>query len=1049
MRTKDDVHTVGRGRKTFIFAVFLALFAVFSVTFCACDDIENKILSVNYTITFVLNNGEQDVVWNADTDACPLDMVDGVPTPKNGDKVFGGWYCDKTLETPFEFDFENIFLADSFTIYAKWLEKNNFEGLVFEDTIITYDGNPHTIVVSNLPEGATVTYVGEIQFVNVGEYEIEAVVKKDGYNDMSLTATLTINKAKIEGVTFEDKTVEWDGEAHSIEVSGLPKGVKVEYTNNSQSAVGVYEVCASFEVGDNYLPLEDMSATLTILQKFCKVTFVVGDKQTVVDIPYGNTIANRPTIDEKDGYQASWNVDVSTEIRDDMTISAVYVPIEYKIEFDLCGGEGEIESITYTIESEDIILDSISRKGYEFCGWYQNSNYLGNAVERIEHGSFGNVKLYAKWKPIEYSITYILNVDGALNAESNPQSYTVESDIITLSAPSVLGHIFVGWYSDEQFENKVDCIDPSSLDGDITLYARWEKEEYNITYILKGGVNDSRNPATYVYHEDCALFAPTREHYDFLGWFIEDGRNVENLIDSMGDVVLTAEWSPTVYHINYDLADGVNDDRNKLSYTIEDNNFSLYPATRAHYEFVGWQDGGMDITAIDTSRACDINLTAVWADVWYDIQYVLDGGTLEGEVESRYTYFMLVTLPIPKKENCEFLGWYDNPTYEGNAVDCIPIGSEGNKVFYAKFETNNVQFTYELRKQNEYGEQITPYYAITKYIGKEQIVSVPSVIDGHEIKTISASTFSGSAVTEIVIEEGIVELEDGVFDGLDSLKTLKLPTSISYIPNGILKDCTSLSHIVLPYVGDRIYKSTDKDRNLFGFSQLFEKSASASIQDGFVCVPNYSLFADEVGSIRATEEGTYALIPSSLKNVTVLGGDIFNYAFAYCDNIEVLRLMGGEYIADFAIRECKSLKTLAIDDTFANISTNSLYSSQNIQEIIVGSETQRTFFEELKGRGKIGASVVITLSTTSSTSSISTSNSISNITSSTPTSIPQTSISTPQISTNTSNSVVTAIQFSTSKSNFKQFSTPIIISKTLNTISINMYIYTNVEEVAK
>lgn len=961
MRTNDDEHSTKQMKIKLIFAIFLLLIVLISATFCACDDIENKIPSVNYTITFVLNNGEQDVVWNADIDACPLDMVDGVPTPKNGDKVFGGWFCDETLETPFEFDFENIFLADSFTIYAKWLEKNNFEGLVFEDMSITYDGNPHTIVVSNLPEGATVTYVGEIQFVNVGAYEIEAVVKKDGYNDMTLTATLTINKAKIESVTFDDKSVEWDGEKHSIYVSGLPKDVKVEYVNNAQSAVGEYEVRASFDVGDNYFPLEDMRATLTILQKFCKVTFVVGEKQTVVDVPYGNTVANRPTIDAKDGYQASWNVDVSTEIRDDMTISAVYTPIEYKIEFDSCCGEDTIDSIKYTIESDDVVLDSISRNGYEFCGWYKDSSYFGDAVERIEHGSFGNVKLYAKWKAIEYSITYVLNIDGALNIDSNPPSYTIESDIIVLSEASAFGHVFVGWYSDERFENKVDSINPSLVQGDITLYARWEKEKYKISYVLDGGVNDEGNPSTYLYLEDCMLFAPTRVHYDFLGWFAEDGRKVENLIDSMGDVVLIAKWTPAVYHIKYDLADGVNDDRNKLSYTIEDGSFSLYPAVRAHYAFIGWQENGINITTIDTSRACDINLTAVWADVWYDIQYVLDGGSFDGEVENRYTYFMPVTLPIPSKENCEFLGWYDSPTFDGDAIECIPIGSEGNKVFYAKFATSNLPFTYELRKQNEYGEQITPYYAITKYTGDEQVVRVPSVIDGNQIKTISSSTFSGSAVTEIVIEEGIAELEEGVFCGLDSLKTLKLPTTISYIPNGILKDCTSLCQLVLPYVGDRIYRSTDKDRNLFGFSQLFEKSQS--LQDGFVCVPNYSLFADEVGSIRATEEGTYALIPTTLKSVTVLGGDIFNFAFAYCDNIEILSVMGGEYIADFAMRECKSLKTLVVDGTFAHISTNALYSSQSIQEIIVGNETQRTFFEDLKGRGKIGADVVITLST--------------------------------------------------------------------------------------
>ncbi|MDE6059067.1 MAG: hypothetical protein K2G44_03400, partial [Clostridia bacterium] len=50
----------------------------------------------------------------------------------------------------------------------------------------------------------------------------------------------------ITGVTFEDKTVIYDGAEHEITVSGtLPEGVSVSYTGNKGTNVGVYNATAT------------------------------------------------------------------------------------------------------------------------------------------------------------------------------------------------------------------------------------------------------------------------------------------------------------------------------------------------------------------------------------------------------------------------------------------------------------------------------------------------------------------------------------------------------------------------------------------------------------------------------------------------------------------------------------------------------------------------------------------------------------------------------------------------------------------------------------
>jgi cbb3-type cytochrome oxidase subunit 3 len=82
-----------------------------------------------------------------------------------------------------------------------------------------------------------------------------------------MTATLTVEKATYDmsGVSIANKTVTYNGEAHSIAIIGtLPNGVTVTYTGNGKTDAGVYTVVASFAGDANYNAIADMTATLTI-----------------------------------------------------------------------------------------------------------------------------------------------------------------------------------------------------------------------------------------------------------------------------------------------------------------------------------------------------------------------------------------------------------------------------------------------------------------------------------------------------------------------------------------------------------------------------------------------------------------------------------------------------------------------------------------------------------------------------------------------------------------------------------------------------------------
>ncbi|MBR2374707.1 MAG: hypothetical protein IKA88_00255, partial [Clostridia bacterium] len=112
------------------------------------------------------------------------------------------------------------------------LKNHEFSGVTFDDVTTTYDGTAKTLAVAGLPTGAQVSYDKATSYTNAGEYTVKATVTLANYNPVELTATLTINKAvyDMSAVEFTDKTVTYNGQAHSIEATNLPNGVSATYT---------------------------------------------------------------------------------------------------------------------------------------------------------------------------------------------------------------------------------------------------------------------------------------------------------------------------------------------------------------------------------------------------------------------------------------------------------------------------------------------------------------------------------------------------------------------------------------------------------------------------------------------------------------------------------------------------------------------------------------------------------------------------------------------------------------------------------------------------
>lgn len=373
------------------------------------------------------------------------------------------------------------------------------------------------------------------------------------------------------------------------------------------------------------------------------------------------------------------------------TLYAAWSPVNYTITYILNGGTiTEANPPTYTVETPITGLRNPSKTNYTFVGWYDNAAFTGSAVTSISIGTTGNLTLYAKWSPVNFTITYTLN--GGTNSAQNPASYTVETAAITLAAPTRSGYTFMGWYDNEAFTGAVITGIASGSTGNRVLYARWSIITYTITYSLNGGTITETNPSTYTVETPAIiLHNPSKTNYTFAGWYSAanfSGSAITSIAaGTTGNLTLYARWSPVSFSITYVLNGGANSSQNPTSYTVETAAITLRDPGRSGYTFAGWYNDaaftGSVVLTIPTGSTGNRTLYARWTVITYTITYILDGGTNNAANPATYTVATpTIVLQNPTRSGYSFLYWSEE---NASVTNTIPIGSTGNKTFTARW----------------------------------------------------------------------------------------------------------------------------------------------------------------------------------------------------------------------------------------------------------------------------------------------------------------------------------------------------------------------------
>ena len=173
------------------------------------------------------------------------------------------------------------------------------------------------------------------------------------------------------------------------------------------------------------------------------------------------------------------------------------------------------------------------------------------------------------------------------------------------------------------------------------------------------------------------------------------------------------------------------------------------------------------------------------------------------------------------------------------------------------------------------------------------------IIYGNPDK-IEDRAFAGcSSLKNIEIPESCKSIGEYAFANCTSLATISVPTSVETIGSAAFSGCSSLRTMILPFVGGSVHATVADETTLFGYIFGTEQ------YDGGQIV--YQLKGEQYDGENFVS--IQYCIPQSLKNVSILGGNVLFGAFENCRMIEYVSLpVDIEQIEARMFCGCSSLK---------------------------------------------------------------------------------------------------------------------------------------------
>lgn len=239
-----------------------------------------------------------------------------------------------------------------------------------------------------------------------------------------------------------------------------------------------------------------------------------------------------------------------------------------------------------------------------------------------------------------HAITYY-NLKGAEYPELTQYAEHTGVPVSEMPQPEAPGYEFKGWYTDSDYNNKLDSI-PAGSTQNYDLFAKWELITYHI-YFNKKNAPEHNNPTTYTVEDRIILEDPTWAGLAFTGWYwyeqIKDASGNMTTVTNRADagellkqanlttekdkvVEMQAGWEANKYTITFDPNGGTCATASQ-EVTFDQKCGNAPVPTRADHEFMGWYfaDGSKYSDTNTYKYDSNQTVTAKWMKVKARVYY--------------------------------------------------------------------------------------------------------------------------------------------------------------------------------------------------------------------------------------------------------------------------------------------------------------------------------------------------------------------------------------------------------------------------------------------
>ena len=271
---------------------------------------------------------------------------------------------------------------------------------------------------------------------------------------------------------------------------------------------------------------------------------------------------------------------------------------------------------------------------------------------------------------------------------------------------------------------------------------------------------------------------------------------------------------------------------------------------------------------------------------------------------------------VPTKDNCLFLGWYDETfttKYESAPQSDISL--------YAKW-IDLSGYRYEVD-----GSNITIY----EYIGSDTEVVIP-----EGVTSIGSSAFSNcSSLTSVTIPDSITSIGSFAFYGCINLTSVTIPNSVTSIGDNAFNECYKLVEVI-----NKSSLNIEKgswDYGCVGCRALEVKNSGESSivdKDGYIfyTVDNINYLVGYTGN------ETSLVLPSNYNGESY----VINYcAFYDCDSIISITIPDSVTSIGFgAFVYCSNLTSVILSSGVTNIGTSAFFGCSNLASITISNSVE-------------------------------------------------------------------------------------------------------------